>query len=200
MAERDSQDVLAEAIRTRARARNEPLLVAVDGRSGVGKSSISCALAEKLELVLVDGDDFYAGGTFEEWSRRAAKEKADRCIDWQRLRAEALEPLLAGRIARWRTFDWETMVGLSENVLTQKPHRIIVLDGVYSARPELADLIGLSVLLRLPDAIRRERLRRREGEYFVSRWHSVWDEAEDYYFDHVRPAESFDLVIDMPAK
>jgi uridine kinase len=59
------------------------------------------------------------------------------------------------------------------------------LDGAYSGRPELADLIDVSVLLQLPDPIRRQRLKEREGELFV----------EEYYFTHIKPPETFDFII-----
>jgi para-aminobenzoate synthetase len=70
-----------------------------------------------------------------------------------------------------------------------------MLDGAYSSRPELADVIDLSVLIECPDAARRLRLVEREGEAFMQRWHALWDVAEDYYFRHVRPAEAFDLRV-----
>jgi uridine kinase len=72
---------------------------------------------------------------------------------------------------------------------------VIILDGAYSARPELADIIDVSVLIEVSDRLRRERLRVREGEAFMKKWHAMWDSAEDYYFSQVRPKESFDLVI-----
>ena len=73
---------------------------------------------------------------------------------------------------------------------------MIVLDGVYSARPELADLIDLAILVEAADdTVRRQRLLAREGAPFMDAWHRRWDVAEDYYFTHVRPRSSFDLVI-----
>jgi uridine kinase len=177
-----------------ARARKTPLLVALDGRSGAGKSTLSKRIASKVGAAVVSSDDFYTGGTFDDWAVRSPQEKATLCIDWKRLRTEVLEPLLTGHAATWGSFNWKTWVGLSEDTLSCEPAPIVVLDGVYSTRPELADLIDVAVLVRLPDAIRRKRLKRREGKSFLERWHTVWDEAEDYYFTHVRPPSSFDIV------
>ncbi len=115
-------------------------------------------LARTLGAAVVNGDDFYAGGTFAEWARKMAAEKATYCVDWQRLRVEALEPLRSGRPATWRPYNWETLVGLSSVTKTCDPAPIIILDGAYSSRPELADLLDLTVLVRLPDPIRLERL------------------------------------------
>lgn len=29
----------------------------------------------------------------------------------------------------------------------------------------------------------------------MQRWHQLWDAAEDYYFTHIRPRSSFDLLL-----
>jgi uridine kinase len=142
------------------------------------------------------GDYFYAGGDSSHWMRLSADEKASKVIDWRRLRAEALEPLRAGMRASYHPFDWRTWMGLAPESIDLKPARVVIVDGVYSARPELRDLIDLAVLIEMPkDAERRRRLIRREGAGAMAEWHAIWDEAEDHYFTHVRPPTSFDLRV-----
>ncbi len=175
-----------------------PVVVALDGRSGTGKSTLAEWMAGQLDGLHVDQDDFYAGGELYAWQRLTPQEKADRLIDWRRVRDEVLLPLRAGRGASWRPFDWNTMHGLSPETITAPASRLIILDGAYSARPELADLIDLTILVTLDDAVRLERLRQREGEDATSAWQAVWDEAEDFYFGTIRPPEAFDLVISRP--
>ena len=72
---------------------------------------------------------------------------------------------------------------------------MVVLDGAYSTRPELADLIDLAVLVDVPAEVRHARLRAREDPDFLQHWHVRWDAAEEHYFTRVRPASSFDLVV-----
>jgi uridine kinase len=188
---------LASAIELRlSERRKRPLLVALDGRSGTGKSSLADDLANLFDALVIRGDDFYSGGTHEEWAQRTPEQKADQCVDWRRLRREVLEPLLAGRTARWRTHNWVTGRGLSDETSEEAPTRVIILDGAYSARPELSDLIDISVLVRADDQTRRSRLRGREGESAMEGWHPVWDEAETYYFTRVMKPADFDLVVD----
>lgn len=182
--------------------KNRPLLIAMDGGSGSGKSTVAFAVAEELGAALVPGDDFFAAHiTDEAWVQRDAKARAADCIHWQRLRREALEPLLAGKRARWHPIDfasgvrWDGTYGVLAGFVECAPAAVIVLDGAYSARPELSDLIDLAVLIDAPIALRHERLRAREEKSWLEAWHARWDEAEEYYFTHVRPASSFDLVI-----
>jgi uridine kinase len=85
---------------------------------------------------------------------------------------------------------------MSTHTVRRDPAPVIVLDGAYSTRPELADLVDLSVLVELPASLRFARLAAREEPAFLEAWHDRWEVAEDYYFTHLRPPASFDLVID----
>jgi uridine kinase len=203
-----SSTVVAE-IRRRMAARPDgrPMLVAIDGGSGSGKSTLAAAVAAELGAVIVPSDDFFAAHiTDAEWDGFSPRERAAAAIDWRRLRAEALEPLLAGRVASWHPFDFEAgtrpdgTYPMSVDVVTREPRQVIVLEGAYSSRPELTDLIELSVLVDIPVAERHRRLVEREEESFRDAWHARWDRAENYFFAEVRPASSFDLVITSTAE
>ena len=149
-------------------------------------------VAAKVPAVIVQGDDFYQ--TKIDWSQMSAAEKAAHCIDWQRARLEALEPLLAGRTANWHPFNFATGIGLADYMVTRQPAPVILLEGAYSSNPQLADIVHLTVLIDAPAKIRYARHSKREGHDDLE-WHKIWNEAEEYYFTHVRPPSSFDLVI-----
>ena len=123
-------------------------------------------------------------------------------IDWRRLRQEALEPLLAGKVASWHPFDFaagnrsDGTYAMAAEPVERTPRRVIVLEGAYSCCPELADLIDLTVLVVAPMAERQRRIAEREVDHeWTDAWHARWDAAEEYYFTNIRPASSFDLVI-----
>ncbi len=178
--------------------RKNPVLVAIDGRSGTGKSTLAQAIASRVEGQIVVSDDFYCGGNDDTWSGLSASEKVEKVIDWQRMRTQVLEPLLAKKPASWHPLDFQPgsgWVGWKEETVTLEPAPVILLDGVYSARPELADLVDLAVLVEADDEIRRQRLVMREGQDFMQRWHQLWDAAEEYYFTYICPPSSFDLIV-----
>lgn len=185
-----------ERIRQLIKEKNSPVLVALDGKSGTGKSTIAKQLAEILGGVEINSDNFWSGGPNEEWDKKTPEQKSDKAIDWQRLRSELLIPLLSGKVAKWHSFDWEKGQGLSPTEIINNPSQLIILDGAYSSRPELQDLIDLSILVEVSDDHnRRQRLIARENEGYMKDWHSRWDVAENYYFSKVRPRNSFDLII-----
>lgn len=195
-------DVVAAAVAAvgAARAEGESLVVAIDGHSGVGKSTLARALAERVDAVVVEGDDFYAGGTFAEWAAMAPAARADHCIDWRRQR-DVLAELRDGRTARWHGFDWEAFDGrLLDAATVLAPSAIVILEGVYAGRPELADLVDLTMVLRVDEPVRRDRLAARDrddgtGEDWAA-WTELWHSAEAHYFAEVRPPSSFDVVLD----
>jgi para-aminobenzoate synthetase len=99
--------------------------------------------------------------------------------------------LLSGREAVFFAFDWESGApSIAETRVA--PNSLILLEGVYSASPELADLVDRAVYVSTPEAERLRRLRRRISP---EEWDCEWLRAEMAYFAEVRPPGSFDLVV-----
>jgi len=170
------------------------LVVAIDGHGGAGKSTLAAAVAQATGAALVHTDDF-----FQPPARRpgapAPREPGGRSLaqyyDWRRIRAQAVQPLKAGRRATFRRFDWERGGGL-DGTVTVTPAALIVLEGVFSAAPELSDLTDRSVLVDTPQ---QERLRRLRARVTPEEWDPHWLIAEQAYFGAIRPPSSFDLIV-----
>lgn len=188
-------EILTEHISDLLRGRSKPLVVAIDGRSGAGKSTVAGQVGEVLDAAVIDGDDFYAGGDGQFWDSRTAAEKVAAGIDWARQRPVLIE-LRSRKRAEWFPFDWEAFDGrLSERPLTAEPADVVILEGAYSARPELSDLIDLRVLIEIPEELRWQRLIGREGDEYSREWDDRWRSAEDHYFTVVVPRSGFDLIL-----
>lgn len=186
-----------EAIATRRDAAR-PVVVAVDGPSGAGKSALAAALALRTGGTVIEGDDFYnpvlPGLSAAAPTRMSDAEIAGVVIDWRRLRSEALEPLREGRDAVYRAFDWSA----EDSRLAAEPRRLVagdpvIVEGVYSARPELADLIDLTVFVETNPGVRTSRLADRGDR---GDWAAFWRRGEQHYFRCVRPPATFDLRLD----
>ncbi len=184
--------LIVDRLQARPAGTGRPFLVAIDGRSGAGKSTIARRLVQPLDAALVCADDFYAGGTGVR--SRAPEELAALCIDRHRM-ATVLAQLKAGRAAEYRPFDWERFDGrLSASPVRIRPKPVVIVEGVYTNHPDLRELIDFSVLVRVSTAERERRLLRREGT--LTEWERQWHDAEDWYLHSDAKLEDFDIVID----
>lgn len=93
------------------------------------------------------------------------EQKCHRCIDWQRMRNEALFPLLEGKKAQYRPFSFSSGDGLASHMVALQPSKIIILDGIYSSLPEMLDVVHLTILVNVIPELRRFRHNIREGRY-----------------------------------
>lgn len=167
-----------------------PVLVGIDGRSGAGKSTFAAALAEAISGQIVEGDAFFAGGV--NLRHDTPEQLADICIDRPKLRS-VLETLRGGATATFREFDWDAFDGsLSKEPTTVQPGQIMIIEGVYSCHPDLVDLLGVKIKLRIPEKLRERRLIEREG--VIGPWERQWHRAEEWYFSHLAVNSHFDLV------
>jgi len=210
MAERGrSPDSLAQPmvgrIHRELAARGAPVFVGLDGRSGSGKSTLSAAFTGLLtehdvSSTVIEGDDFYCGGSAATWDGRTAAVNADHVMDW-RLQRDVLQAVRDRGVAEWHPFDWESGDWDADTVpLSAQPARavasdVVVLEGAYRCRPELHDLLDLRVLLDVPADRRRRQLLEREGERYRADWEARWSAAEEHYFGSVMPPSHFDLVL-----
>ncbi len=180
-----------------------PVVVAIDGGSGAGKTTIAEKLTRLTEIALVPLDDFYQTVIPEsEWPHKTVEQRLNGVFDWSRVRSEALEPLRAGKPGRWHAFDFigglgkEGTYSLKKEATEVAPAPTILVEGAYSASPPLRDLIDLAVLVDLHSKMRHLRTAARgDNAEFLAKWHAIWDAVETHYFQHVCSPESFDLVI-----
>jgi uridine kinase len=171
---------------------DEIFIIAIDGESGSGKSTFATALSEYLSAAIIEGDDFYTGGI--KIRKDSVQNRINDCIDWK-IQREVLESLKSKKQASWFRFDWQAFDGsYSKKRTTLLANQIVILEGVYSTREELLNLIDYTILMHTSKEIRLNRLIKREGQ--IGAWEKKWHEAEDYYFDnHILSLFEFDLII-----
>ena len=194
---------IVELLRDLLSRKQGPLVVALDGGSGAGKSTLASIIHNELDVALIPLDDFFSASIPDSaWDTFTVAEKLQYVFDWNRLRDQVILPLLKGQPTKWHAFDFQSGLrsdgtyGMEKEVKTRKPADVILIEGAYSASPELDDLIDFAILVNVPVQERHARLEEREDHDFLTKWHQRWDEVEAYYFDRVRPKSSFDFILE----
>lgn len=173
------------------------VIVAIDGKGGAGKTTLARGRASEVAAAgrrvdLVHLADFYLPSKLRPHARGERKPLGGD-FDWMRLRDEVLLPLRQGRRAKYARYDWDTdSLAEAHEIQTGA---LVVIEGVSSARQELAALYDLRIWVNCP---RDERLKRRiaiDGELYRGRWERDWMPSEDRYVREHRPHETADLVV-----
>lgn len=187
--------ILNMAAERRAKV-DRPVVIAIDGPSCAGKSILATAVALRARAAVVEGDDFYRNSLpkLSLAQRDAMSDTAvvDAVIDWERLRDQALVPLRAGQSATFQPYDWDADDGRLAPPKTISAADVIILDGVYAARPELADLVDVAVYLGVDPQTRARRCGERHND---PDWVRFWERGEAHYFGAVRPAAGYDIQL-----
>lgn len=164
----------------------EPWVVAVDGRSGAGKSHLARRIAGLLGGFLVHTDDVAWYESF---------------FGWDQLLAEhVLDPFRAGRAVRWSPQAWLDR-GRAGAIEVPAGTSVLVVEGVGATRASLTGRLDRRVWVRSDRAAARARgverdraLRPAPGE--AERFWDAWAAQEDEFLAGDRPWERADLVVD----
>lgn len=168
-------------------------VIAIDGVGCAGKTTLAAQMAEALGARIVHFDDFYRvldPATRESLNPRDGYQNY---FDWERLRNDLLIPLKMGQTGCFRKYDWSknALGKIIENV---EPTGYLIIEGVYSCRPELRTFYNHTIFVKVPREIRELRaIARDENSPF---WISRWMAAEDFYITSASPESSAEWVFD----
>jgi uridine kinase len=172
---------LAEVIRALEPRGRLTRIVAIDGLGGSGKSALAEQLASSLGNAVVVHTDDFARPNVRGW-------------EWERMRAQVLEPIRRDEPGRYQRYDWEADT-LAEWHDVPVGGTLIV-DGVSSMRDELGRYWDFGIWVDAPYELRLARGVERDGETMRSQWTEVWMAEESQYFEAQRPDEKADIVVD----
>lgn len=153
-------------------------VIAIDGRSGSGKTSLAREIAAEWGAQVVSMDSIYPG-----WTGLA--EATPLLLD------HVLEPLARGEAATVPTWDW--LADRPGPVLPLEVTDRLVVEGCGSTVGAASHHAGTRVWLDGPARVRRERAIARDGVLFEEHW-EMWAEQEAMVFSEDRTRERANLT------
>lgn len=176
----------------------KPLMIAIDGRCGSGKTTLASLLREKLEAAAGEGvnlfhmDDFYLRR--EQRTEERLREPGGN-VDRERFLEEVLMPLAENRAFSYRPIT-HPLFEFKEPVFVE-PAPFAIIEGSYSCHPELRKYYDLRVFLTIGAEEQKQRILRRNGEEKLRMFEELWIPLEELYFSCCGTESSCDLVFDM---
>ncbi|MCM3882266.1 dephospho-CoA kinase [Frankia sp. R82] len=171
---------LAAALRAAPARAGDVRVLALDGRSGAGKTTLAARLGQALPAPCVSLEDLYGG-----WDGLAA--------GVGRLVAEVLVPLAAGRTPRVPRYDWTARAWQEPRPLTVAGG-LLVVEGVGAGARAAAPYLSLLVWLEAPVALRRTRALARDGDVYTGHW-DAWAAQESALLDQDDTRSRADIVL-----
>ena len=174
-----------------AQQAGRPLLIALDGRCGSGKTTLAAQLAQQFPASAVfHTDDYYLppAQRIPNWAETPCAN-----MDLARLREELLCPARAGQPVHYCAYSCRE--GAYRPAVLLAPQPLYIIEGSYSQHPSLADLYDCTVFVTCSQAEQARRLQAREGERyqnFVQRWIPL----EEAYFKKYGVEGAADFTID----
>lgn len=118
----------------------------------------------------------------------------DQFTFWPRLEEWVLAPLRAGRLGRYRRYDWHRG-GFGAGEVPVPPAPVLILEGVSTARASATAELTYAAFVTAPNELRRQRALDRDGAAIAS-YLDVWRRAEHGHFAADGTAARVDLVVD----
>ncbi|MCC9176593.1 hypothetical protein [Arthrobacter sp. zg-Y750] len=137
----------------------KPLLIAVDGFSGAGKTTlateVAAALSRRGSVRLFHLEDIYPGWDGLESGMAYYRE-------------QVLRPLARGQAAHWQAWDWEA--GRRGPWRSTEPADAVVFEGVGAAHREARSMLDTAVWVGGEESVRRRYALERDGSTYAPHW------------------------------
>ena len=174
----------------RLTAERSRVLVAIEGGSASGKTTLGELLQNVYGCPVFHMDDFFLR---PEQRTEARFTQPGGNVDRERLLEEVLIPLREGRPIDYRRFDCATFTIAPPQRI--KAGTLNIVEGAYSMHPDLAPYYDLSVFLPISAEKQRERILKRNAPAHAKQFFDRWIPFEQRYFDALDVRNRCDLIL-----
>ena len=162
------------------------IVVAIDGPGCCGKSTLGESIASETSVAVLETDDFHLP--------RGAQPERDSPLPYRRWREFVLaaKRLADGVPVRFRPIDWNSRDLLREK--TVAPGGVILIEGIGSLHPDLAELIDYRIWVDGQAHTRLARVAQRNSEAVAKNW-GAYIAFEQAYLQNFKPWRSAHLWV-----
>ena len=177
----------------KAEGQRRPVVLAIDGMTGAGKTTLAAMLSERYQASVVHLDDFFLPLPMRTAGRLA---EPGGNVHYERFLTEVLHPLREETVPEFQYFPFlcGERMALSDTPKTVVKTPLVIVEGSYSMRPGFRPYYDCSVFLRVTPEEQERRLMRRNPER-MDAFRQRWIPMESRYHTCLRPAEACTFTI-----
>lgn len=170
---------------------DKPIIIAIDGMCGSGKSHLASLIAKAYECNVFHMDDYFLP------IEMRTKERLDAPggnVHYERFREEILESICENRTVVYRSYkcgEWS----YSEPKYAE-PKRLNIIEGSYSMHPYLREIYNLKIFLEVEEREQIKRIASRNPEMSIQPFIDKWIPLENKYFNELNIKGHCDIIID----
>lgn len=168
------------------------VIVAIDGGSASGKTTLASKLQEVYDCNVFHMDDFFLQ------AHQRTPERLNEVggnVDRERFQSEVLQSLKKGETVYYRRFDCQTQA--LEVPVTVEPKKLTIIEGAYSMHPAFSNYYDLGVFLDIDPEHQKQRILKRNSTAMAERFFGEWIPMENTYFSETKIKDRCDLIINV---
>ena len=163
--------------------KTEPILIAIDGPAGSGKTSLANQLSNKLNsATTIHMDDLYNG-----WDDALTPTLTRHLEEW------ILDPLTQQATVKYQKFDWTSSEYGSP--IEVRDIELLILEGVGAAQEIIRQSADLTIWIEVGPQIGLARVLNRDGDQLLP-YMLKWQERERAHFLKDQTKENCQIFID----
>ena len=170
-------------------------IVALEGGSASGKSTLAEILGEVYDCNIFHTDDFFLRP--EQRTPQRFSEIGGN-LDRERFYDEVVLPLTKNETVNYHPFNCGTQQ--LESPITVPPKKLTVVEGVYSTHPAFSRYYDLALFLDITPDCQRKRILVRNSPKFAERFFNEWIPLENKYFEGTDIKKRSDLILPVKLK
>lgn len=161
------------------KSSKDNLIIAIDGKSASGKTTLAHYLQSVYDCNLFHMDDFFLR---EEQKTEERLNEIGGNVDYERFKMEVIDKLLKKQDVEYRKYSCKDKC-LEKSSELIKYKRLNIVEGSYSQHPYFRDVYDLKVFMNIDDKSQVDNIRKRNGGEKLDKFIHEWIPKENAYFN-----------------
>ena len=167
-------------------------IIAIDGKSAAGKSTLASYLQNELDASVIHMDDFFLPPELRTKERYLTPGGN---VHYERFHQEVTEMLLEKRSFSYQRFNCKKMQLDTWQEVQDK--KVIIVEGAYATHPKIRIPYDVKLFLDINPMEQEKRICSRNGEVALQQFISKWIPLEEEYIKTYEIQKNCDYIWDM---